>query len=62
MATFSTSQRLIRLYKTCDGRYMGIGLATNKPPKRLKVVAFFDKPGRRRSQPWRMNMMLHSWG
>lgn len=61
MATFSTSKRLIAFYRKCHGRYGGIGPATDVPPTRLKVVAFFDKHGQKRSRPWRMNMMLHYW-
>lgn len=53
MAIFSTSARMIKLYKKCDGRYVGFGPA-NAKPNRLRVRAFFPK---RKQYPTNNNKM-----
>lgn len=52
MATYSTSERLIKEYKLCRGSYVCSG-AICKIPTRLKVVSFFPK-----NIPWKMYVLL----
>ena len=53
MATYTTSARIKKAYKTCYGNYMGMG-PVNVVPKRIKITAFWSK----RNNKHKMNMWL----
>jgi hypothetical protein len=53
MATYTSCARIKEAYKTCRGRYMGMGPVGIKP-KRFKIAAFWSK----RKGKNRLYMML----
>lgn len=49
MATYSTSKKLLGIYKSVEGRYLAFG-PCGATPKRLRVGVVLVKIGRRKSR------------